>query len=269
MTEIWVSACLLAAVAAAGLGAACAFAGLRMPGRTLVAAPAMVVMAVTCADMVLPGVQLLGPLSWAGLLVGAALLALLDRRHRMPAAHHAAALLLMAVMWVAMLPAASASSSAQASAGGAGGVVGSGSWAATGAAASAGAAASTEAAASGGAGAGAGASTEAAASGGAGAGATAAADTTAATGAGPAAGNNVHAEHALAIIDGGTLLAGLVVLVAAASVALAASAVRTARRKAGLGVTPGTHRLESAQHLSMALAMTLMAAGMFLPLAGR
>ncbi|TFC81766.1 hypothetical protein E3T23_05460, partial [Cryobacterium cheniae] len=107
MSPIWVSACLVAAVAAAGLGAACALAGVRMPGRALVAAPAMVVMAVSCADMVLPGVQLFGSLAWVGLLVGAALVALLDRRHRMPAAHHSASLLLMAVMWVAMLPAAS------------------------------------------------------------------------------------------------------------------------------------------------------------------
>ncbi|TFC68551.1 hypothetical protein [Cryobacterium sp. TMT2-4] len=71
MTAIWVSVCLVAAVAASGLGAACALTGLRMPGRALVAAPTMVVMTVSCADMVLPGMKLLGSLAWAGLLVGA------------------------------------------------------------------------------------------------------------------------------------------------------------------------------------------------------
>ncbi|TFC37039.1 hypothetical protein [Cryobacterium sp. TMT2-14] len=71
MTAIWVSVCLVAAAAASGLGAACALTGLRMPGRALVAAPTMVVMTVSCADMVLPGMKLLGSLAWAGLLGGA------------------------------------------------------------------------------------------------------------------------------------------------------------------------------------------------------
>ncbi|TFC31967.1 hypothetical protein E3O53_11775 [Cryobacterium sp. TMT2-18-3] len=237
MTAIWVSVCLVAAVAASGLGAACALAGLRMPGRTLVAAPAMVVMTVSCADMVLPGVQLLGSLAWAGLLVGVALLALLDRRHRMPAAHHAVSLLLMSVMWVAMLPAAST----EASVGSVGTVAVAGAGAGTSAPASATAAAAPAAAAP-------------------------AATGPAATG--PAVGNGAHAGHGRAITDGGMLPAGLVVLLAAASVALAASAVRSTRRPAGSGIEPATLRLESAQHLSMALAMTLMAAGMFLTLTG-
>ncbi|TFC65055.1 hypothetical protein E3O62_00075 [Cryobacterium sp. TMT2-15-1] len=247
MTAIWVSVCLVAAVAASGLGAACALAGLRMPGRTLVAAPAMVVMTVSCADMVLPGVQLLGSLAWAGLLVGVALLALLDRRHRMPAAHHAVSLLLMSVMWVAMLPAAST----EASVGSVGTVAVAGAGAGTSAPASATAAAAPAAAAP--------AATGPAATG-------PAAAAPAATG--PAVGNGAHAGHGRAITDGGMLPAGLVVLLAAASVALAASAVRSARRPAGSGIEPATLRLESAQHLSMALAMTLMAAGMFLTLTG-
>ena len=212
-----------------------------MPGRALVAAPTMVVMIVSCADMVLPGVQLLGSLAWAGLLVGAALLALLDRRHRMPAAHHAVSLLLMSVMWVAMLPAAS--TEATAASVGSVAVVGS-----VGSVAVAGAGAGTSATAS----------------------ATAAAAPAAAApvAAGTAVGNGAHAGHAPAITDGGTLPAWLVVLLAAASVALAASAVRSARRPTGSGVEPATLRLEAAQHLSMALTMTLMAAGMFLPLTG-
>ena len=238
MSPIWVSACLVAAVAAAGLGAACALAGVRMPGRALVAAPAMVVMAVSCADMVLPGVQLFGSLAWVGLLVGAALVALLDRRHRMPAAHHSASLLLMAVMWVAMLPAASVAA-AGAAAGTAGGT-------------SAGAAAGTAAGTAAGAAAG-----------------TAAGTAAAGTAAGTAGGHSAHVGHALASTDGGPLLAALVVLLVAASVAVAASAVRSARRPAESGVTPAALWLESAQHVIMALVMTLMAAGMYLPVAGR
>ena len=230
MSPIWVSACLVAAVAAAGLGAACALAGVRMPGRALVAAPAMVVMAVSCADMVLPGVQLFGSLAWVGLLVGAALVALLDRRHRMPAAHHSASLLLMAVMWVAMLPAAS--------------VAAAGAAAGTAAGTAAGAAAGTAAG-------------------------TAAGPAAAGTAAGTAGGHSAHVGHALASTDGGPLLAALVVLLVAASVAVAASAVRSARRPAESGVTPAALWLESAQHVIMALVMTLMAAGMYLPVAGR
>ncbi|WP_146068057.1 hypothetical protein [Cryobacterium sp. M96] len=138
----------------------------------------------------------------------------------------------MSVMWVAMLPAASTKATA----------------ASVGSVAVAGAGAGTSATAS----------------------ATAAAAPVAAApvAAGTAVGNGAHAGHAPAITDGGTLPAWLVVLLAAASVAPAASAVRSARRPTGSGVEPATLRLESTQHLSMALAMTLMAAGMFLSLTG-
>ncbi|TFC92099.1 MULTISPECIES: hypothetical protein [Cryobacterium] len=214
MNAIWVSACPFAAVAAAGLGVACSLSGLRMLGRTLVAAPAMIVMAVSCADMVLPALRLLGPLAWAGLLIGSALLALLDRAHRRLAAHHATSLLLMAVMWAVMLsPAGAAMGSATAFIAG-----------------------------------------------------TAPGTITAA--AGPAAGNGAHVGHALASSNVRLLPAGLVVLVVATSVAVAFSSVRSARRPQGMEPASATLRLESAQHLSMAVAMTLMAAGMFLPLVG-
>jgi hypothetical protein len=206
MSAIWVSVFLGAAVVAAALGAACALAALRIPGRTVVALPAMVVMVASTADMIVPGLQLLGPLAWAALLVGAALLALLDRRRRVPAAHHAAALLLMAVMWVAMLPAALPAPT------------------------------SLTAAASAGRG--------------------------TLVAAGAALG---HSGHGLVPAGNGMMLGWLVV---AASVALAASAVRAARRHGRWHEAAVADRLEAAQHVSMALAMTAMAAGMFLPLIG-
>ncbi|TFD07341.1 hypothetical protein E3T25_00075 [Cryobacterium sandaracinum] len=156
----------------------------------------------------------------------------------------------MSVMWVAMLPAAS--TKATAASVGSVAVVGS-----VGSVAVAGAGAGTSAMAS------ATASATAAA-----VPAAAAPVAAAPVAAGTAVGNGAHAGHAPAITDGGTLPAWLVVLLAAAYVAPAASAVRSARRPTGSGVEPATLRLESAQHLSMALTMTLMAAGMFLSLTG-
>ncbi|MBG6058600.1 hypothetical protein RCH16_002249 [Cryobacterium sp. MP_M5] len=215
MSAIWVSVCLAAAAVAAGLAAVCALAALRTPGRSAAAAPAMVVMSASTFDMVLPDAHLLSPLAWVALLVGAALLALLDRRSRVAAAHHAAALLLMAVMWAGMLPGT-----------------------ATGAADGANAAAAASAP-----------------------GLSAAGASLSAAGAAVSAAG--HSGHGQAWTGGGVLLGWLVV---AASVALAASAVRAAKHRAGWRGTGVADRLEATQQVSMALAMTAMAAGMLLPL---
>ncbi|TFC18153.1 hypothetical protein E3O19_04875 [Cryobacterium algoritolerans] len=211
MSAIWVFVCMAVAAAAAGLAAFCALAALRTPGRSVAAAPAMVVMAASTVDMVLPNVHLLSPLVWVAVLVGAALLALLDRRRRVAAAHHSAALLLMAVMWAGML-------SGPTPGGGPGG--------------SAGAVASASGRSAAGA---------------------------AVAGAGAAG----HSGHGLAWTGSGVLLGWLVV---AASVALAAGAVRAAKRRTGWRGGDVTDRLEATQHVSMALAMIAMAAGMLLPL---
>ncbi|MDJ0324401.1 hypothetical protein QMG61_11580 [Cryobacterium sp. PH31-AA6] len=197
MSAIWVSVWLAAAAVAAGLAAVCALAALRMPGRAAAAAPSMVVMAASTLDMALPNAHLLSPLAWAALLVGATLLALLDRGKRVAAAHHAAALLLMAVMWCAMLPGLPGVNPA-----------------------------------------------------------IPASVTTGVTA-------TAHSGHGQAWTGYGALLGWLVL---AASVALAASAVRTARRRTGWQGTSVAERLEAAQHVGMALAMAAMTAGMFLPL---
>ncbi|TFD26383.1 hypothetical protein [Cryobacterium sp. TMT2-23] len=226
MSAIWVSVsvCVVAAIVAAGLGVVCALAALRGPGRTLVAVPAMMLMAASTVDMVLPGTPGLHPLAWVALMVAAALLALLDRRRRVAAAHHATALLLMAVMWVAMLPAATgtgAGTVASVTASGPAGLVAAGSPASEGVLHGVVHSAVHAAA---------------------------------------------HGGHGLALSGAGGLLLGG--LAAAASVALAVSAVRSARRAAGSRGIAVADRLEAAQHVSMALAMTMMAGGMLLPLFG-
>ncbi len=215
MSAIWVFVCLAVAAVAAGLAAFCALAALRTPGRSVAAAPAMVVMAASTVDMVLPNEHLLSPLAWVAVLVAAALLALLDRRRRVAAAHHSAALLLMAVMWAGMLSGATP-----------------------------------------GAGPGGSAAAVASASGLSAAGATVA-------GAGAAVPAAGHSGHGLAWTGSGVLLGWLVVV---ASVALAAGAVRAAKRRTGWRGGGVTDRLEATQHVSMALAMAAMAAGMLLPL---
>ncbi|WP_198417629.1 hypothetical protein, partial [Cryobacterium fucosi] len=207
----------------AGLAAVCALAALRTPGRSLAAVPAMVVMAASTVDMVLPNAHLLSPLAWAALLVGAALVALLDRRRRVAAAHHSAGLLLMAVMWAGMLSVAVPG----------GGPEGGNAFAAASASGLSAAGVSLSAA---------GVSVSAAAA------------------SASAAG---HSVHALAWSGGGALLGWLVV---AASVALAASAVRAANRRTGWRGAGVADRLEATQHVSMALGMAAMAAGMLLPL---
>ncbi|MBC7442197.1 MAG: hypothetical protein H7311_06710 [Ramlibacter sp.] len=208
MSAIWVSVSAVAAIGAACLGVGCALASLPGPGRTVVAVPAMVLMAAATVD----GPWGLRPLPWVALLVGAALLSLLDRNRRVAAAHHASALLLMAVMWVSMLPATTA----------------------------------TVAAASGGA--------------------VTASGPAALSAAGRAVHSAAHGGHGLGLAGPGGLMLG--VLVAAASVAPAVSAHRTARCAPGSRGSAVADRLEAAQHLSMALAMTMMAGGMLLPLIG-
>lgn len=227
MSAIWVSVSAVAAIGAACLGVGCALASLPGPGRTVVAVPAMVLMAAATVDMVLPGPWGLRPLAWVALLVGAALLSLLDRNRRVAAAHHASALLLMAVMWVSMLPATTATTSISTT--------------------------TTFTAVT---------ATVAAASGGA----VTASGPAALSAAGRAVHSAAHGGHGLGLAGPGGLMLG--VLVAAASVALAVSAHRTARCAPGSRGSAVADRLEAAQHLSMALAMTMMAGGMLLPLIG-
>ena len=229
MSAIWVCVCLAAAAVAAGLAAVCALAALRTPGRGVAAAPAMVVMAASTFDMVLPNGHLLSPLAWAALLVGTALLALLDRRRRVAAAHPAAALLLMAVMWAGMLSGAAPGGgpdggNAPAAASVPGPTVSSAGLAAAEAQVSpAGASLST---------------------------------------AGAAVSAVKHSGHGPAWTGSGVVFGWLVV---AASVALAASGVRAAKRRTGWQGTSVADRLEATQHVSMALAMAAMAAAMLLP----
>ncbi len=253
MSALWVSVCLAAAAVAAGLAAVCALAALRIPGHVAAAAPSMVVMAASTLDMALPNGQVLSPLAWAALLVGATLLTLLDRRRRVAAAHHAAGLLLMAVMWCAMLPGLPGVDPA-----GAAGAPQLSSY--SGSSASLSPLASNRP------------TTGISASGLSASGLSASGTSETAVPASrapaePAVPSVVvtaagHAGHGAAWTGYGMLLGWVVV---AASVALAASAVRTATRRTGWQGTSIAERLEAAQHVSMALAMAAMTAGMFLP----